>query len=249
MVKCDKCGVEVDDSFELCPNCGNNLKISKEDEESQSQNVVYGKCEKCNSDLPENVIFCPSCGSKVIQPSKPKESDLKVCKNCGHVVEDETTFCTECGANIFTGKIGEYKQGAEANNNFKEKINFNAIILPTIVSLVAAIILSLIGLLIGFSWFSFILATILSVGFFAGTIDNEANACISGLIVGLILGIIENPLVELMFGAFVAGFYEGFFGGHFLILILIGAIIAYVSNVFFKEYIMDIAMKIGIPWI
>ena len=116
-------------------------------------------------------------------------------------------------------------------------------------ALVVAIILSLIGLFVGFSWFSFILAVILSVGFFAGTIDNEANATISGLIVGIILGIIENPLVEFMFGAFAAGFYEGFFGGHLLVLTVISVIVGYVSNRYLKEYIINIAEKIGIPWI
>jgi hypothetical protein len=56
----------------------------------------------------------------------------------------------------------------------------------------------------------------------------------------LLLGILEFPLVEFMFGAFVAGFYDGFFGGHMILLIIVGVIIAYVSNMFLKDTIRGI---------
>ena len=225
------------------------MKSSKEKEKSSSKQDESGRCEKCGSQLAEGVVFCPSCGSKVTRPPKPEETSQRFCSKCGQAIEEDATFCPECGANVFTGADSEYNQINEDNRSFIEKINYNVIVLPTIVSLVVAIILSLIGLFVGFSWFSFILAVILSVGFFAGTIDNEANATISGLIVGIILGIIENPLVEFMFGAFAAGFYEGFFGGHLLVLTVISVIVGYVSNRYLKEYIINIAEKIGIPWI
>ena len=104
-------------------------------------------------------------------------------------------------------------------------------------TLVVALILSFIGLLIGFSWFSFVIAIILSAGFFGAAMDNEANAIVFGLIVGLILGLLETPLVEFTYGAFVAGFYEGFFGGHLLLIVILGVIMAYVSNMYLKESI------------
>ena len=69
------------------------------------------------------------------------------------------------------------------------------------------------------------MAIILTIGFLAGTIDNEVNAMIFGLFVGLILGILENPLVEFIYGKFVARFYEGFIGSHLIILVILGVIV------------------------
>ena len=42
-----------------------------------------------------------------------------------------------------------------------------------------------------------------------------------------------------MYGAFVAGFYDGFFGGHLIILIILGVIVAYISNMFLKDNIQS----------
>ena len=215
-LKCNNCGAEVDEGISFCPKCGNKIESGEEDSL---------KCENCGSKIPENTLFCPTCGTKV---KTVKTVSKKHCPNCGKELDDNTTFCDKCGANVFTGE--KTKHEVVSGNSFVDKIDLNKIIKPSVVALITSIILSLIGLLIGFSWLSFIIAIILSMGFFATAIDNEANAIISGLIVGLILGLLENPLVEFVYGAFVAGFYDGFFGGHLILIVIFGIVMAFVSN-------------------
>ena len=260
MVKCSRCGVNVDDSFNICPNCGNDLAEPQGPVESNEESICSNcgeplkdnaefcskcgtkvaednsnRCESCGSEVPEGVLFCPTCGTKVKQPQKTPQA--RICRNCGFRLDDDTMFCPECGTNFQTGK----KSGITfQNQGFIDKININTIIKPTIASLVVAIILSIIGVLIGFSWVSFIIAIILSVGFFAGLIDNEANAIVSGLFVGLILGLLENPIIEFCWGTLAARFYEWYFGGQILVLIILGIIMAYISNVYLKSKIQDI---------
>ena len=261
MVKCSRCGVEIDDSFDICPNCGNNLAESQISSESNDNTICpscgeslkpnadfcskcgtkvvddSNRCESCGSEVPDGVLFCPTCGTKVTQHQKTPQ--VKICRNCGFQLDEDTTFCPECGTNIQTGEMANIPTN-NSNQGFIDKININAIIKPTIVALVISIILSIIGVLIGFSWVSFIIAVILSVGFFSGLIDNEANAIVSGLFVGLILGFLENPIIEFCFGRFVARVYEWFFGSQIIFLVLIGILTAYISNVYLKSKIQGI---------
>lgn len=254
LVKCSRCGVDVDDSFETCPNCGNNLAESQTPVKSLCSNcgqplnedaefcsncgekvdpVTSGRCESCGADIPDGVLFCSTCGAKVKQP--PKSLPVRTCGSCGFKLDEDTEFCPECGTNFRT------VENPNTNQNFTDKINANSIIKPTVVSLIVAVVLSVIGVLIGFSWVSFIIAIVLSVGFFAGLIDNEANAVLSGFFVGLILGFLESPIIEFCWGAFAARVYEWFFGSQIILLIIIAVITAYVSNVFLKSKIQDIA--------
>jgi len=55
MVKCANCGIEVDESTELCPNCGNNLKSDN----ASSKGV---KCPNCGHKMDEGAVFCNECG-------------------------------------------------------------------------------------------------------------------------------------------------------------------------------------------
>ncbi|WP_295721234.1 hypothetical protein [uncultured Methanobrevibacter sp.] len=104
-------------------------------------------------------------------------------------------------------------------------------------------------MVIGFSWFSFVFAILITVGFFAGTIDGMFNAIMSGAITAVVLGSMENSLVEFLYGAFVAGVYKGYFGGHIVILIITGIIIGYLSNAYLKEPIRGIVDNLGISWL
>ena len=264
MVKCKNCGLDVADDMENCPNCGNDLKKSDVVEETVNQQNRCSncgaelnennsfcpscgtkvenenpslKCSNCGSDLPENTLFCSVCGTKVANVKK-EISQAKTCPNCGvEVVENGITFCPECGSNIFTGEKNKHEMVQV--NSIADKINLNSIIKPAIAALILSIILSLIGLLIGFSWVSFIIAIILTAGLFGAAIDNDANSIIFGLIVGLILGLLENPLVEFMYGAFVAGVYDWVLGGHLVLIVILGIVMAYVSNVYLKESILN----------
>lgn len=266
MVKCNSCGLDVDDNFENCPNCGSSLKSVNQDISDEKNDIFKCsscgneispsddfcthcgnkignedeslKCGSCGAQLPQNTLFCPSCGSKVDRPKKIIQ--IRSCPNCGVKIEDDDMlFCQECGTNINTGEIP--KQEVVSQRSFIDKIDLAKLIKPVVFATISLIILSLIvGLLIGFSWLSFVIAIILSVGFFAGTIDNEANAIIFGLIIGIILGLLETPLVDFMYGAFVAGFYKGFFGSNIILFIIVGIITAYISNVYFKDNIQNI---------
>lgn len=267
MVRCSRCGVEVADSFDMCPNCGNSLAEPQGAVNETSGDLTCAncgapinndadfcsecgtkveqdnsnRCDSCGSEVPDGVLFCPTCGRKVRQVQPPQESkQVHICRNCGFQIEEEVTFCPECGVNIFTGEKPEI-QSASPNQSFTDKINFNKIIKPTIVTLIGAVLLSIIGVWIGLSWVSFIIAILISVGFFAGLIDNEANAMVSGFFVGLVLGILENPIIEFVWGSFAAGLYEWVFGGQILLLIVLGIIMAYVSNVYLKKNIQGIA--------
>ena len=264
MVKCNRCGIEIKDNWKICPNCGNDLNSVEESIDLEfakngtcdncgaplKEDDVFCnkcgnkitevndilKCESCGSEIPENVLFCPTCGAKAVQ-KQPTIS--KTCPNCGFILDSGTVFCPECGTNVETGEKTEIQ--SPNPQRFVDKINLNSILKPAIITLIVAIVLSSIGLLAGFSWVSFFIAIILSVGFFAGLVDNEANAIVLGLFVGLILGILENPLVELWFGSFAAGLYEWFFGGQILLLIILGIVCAYISNVYLKKNIEKIA--------
>ena len=92
MVKCSNCGVEVSEGLENCPNCGNNLLKSEEENVRESSS----KCNNCGAELKDGNSFCPSCGSEV---KFKKDSSLK-CENCGSDLPENTLFCPTCGAKI-----------------------------------------------------------------------------------------------------------------------------------------------------
>ena len=245
-VTCTKCGSFVPEGVNFCQECGTKV------ERIQQQSNV---CKECGTQLPDNVLFCPTCGQKAEQPPK------RTCSKCGAKLDLDAMFCEECGASINSDNpVNDSPLNSSTNSNnsdnsgidnrsFSEKINLGGIIVPTILSVVVALILSFIGLLLGFSWLSFIFAVIISVGFFAGTIDNDANAIIFGIIVGIILGIFEFPVVAFTFGYFVAGVYEGIFGSSLIILIILGPITGYISNTFFKKSIRSIVDNWGLSWL
>ena len=145
------------------------------------------------------------------------------------------------------GNIGTHHVPAGENNKISPaNIDFMDILMPSLFALIFSVIFSLIGLSLRLSWFSFILAIILSVGFFAGTIKNEFSALISGLVVGLVLGSLEFTLVNAVFGSFGAALYKGFFGSSQIILMILGAVVGYISKMFLKDSIRGILDNLGI---
>lgn len=240
MVKCSNCGVDVADSFELCPNCGNNLHNVVGNENLDSSDF---SCYKCNSKLKEGVSFCEVCGDQIKYPKAEQ-----FCQNCGFKLTMDDEFCPECGTNSRTGE--KYNNSTSVNNkSFIERINIYSIIKQSIVALILSVILSIIGLIIGFSWYSFIIAILISVGFFAGTIDTDANAVIFGIIIAIFLSILENPLVEFVWGVFISRIYGGVYGSHWLVFIIVSVAVAYLSNIFLKNSIQSFIGQLGIDWL
>ena len=142
MVKCSRCGVEIDDSFNQCPNCGNDLTDNHEDDCSVeiSKNVICSqcgleisddldfcpncgnslnniqivKCDECGSQLGENDLICSVCGSKINYP--------KLCSNCGNPVDKDAEFCEECGQNIHSHKSEVIPQAEENLKNVSKEV-------------------------------------------------------------------------------------------------------------------------------
>ncbi len=107
----------------------------------------YLRCEKCGGyyelqegESPEDFEEC-ECGGKLIPvDSIPKESSKKpkeiFCSNCETGNPDNAVFCQECGADLKNSKL---KKG------FLESLNYKAILIGTLVS----IILGVAGFLVG----------------------------------------------------------------------------------------------------
>ena len=60
---CEKCGSQIDDDEQFCPNCG-----------TKSKNSISSKkfCESCGKEVNENAVVCPNCGVSVKSKSKNK---------------------------------------------------------------------------------------------------------------------------------------------------------------------------------
>lgn len=211
---CKNCGARIYSDNIICPLCGNRLDEEYEEEEEL-------KCEKCGTPIPENTLFCPTCGTKVNNQN-----------STGYSRE----YSTHINDNIKTRE--------ESNPSIGKKINLVSIIIPVVIALIMSIVLSIIGVWLELSWYAYIIAIILSVGFCAAPIDNEINATISGFIVGLFLGILESPLFGVVYGSFAAELYEYYVGTHLITLIILGVVVAFLSNMFLKKPVTNIVTKI-----
>lgn len=120
MVKCNRCGLDIDDSFDICPNCGSEL-LETDDEKSPMKTVAGGVCSECGFEISDDCDFCPNCGNKLNEVvfkkcsecgSQIGENDLfcltcgakinypKLCSNCGAPLDGDAEFCNECGKNL-----------------------------------------------------------------------------------------------------------------------------------------------------
>lgn len=69
-MNCSKCGVEYDDSYRFCPNCGTTAaKMTEEGEE-----IKQIECLNCKTTFDSSFGFCPNCGAAV---KKEKEESQK----------------------------------------------------------------------------------------------------------------------------------------------------------------------------
>ena len=57
-MKCPKCDKIIDDNYNTCPYCGQQIKF-------------YKKCANCGAELKENFKHCPNCGNSTTQTNQP----------------------------------------------------------------------------------------------------------------------------------------------------------------------------------
>lgn len=76
IIKCDKCGNEIDDKEKFCPECGAS---------------IGNFCKKCGAKLnKKGQKFCPECGA----------SQIFTCPKCKKEIDEKSKFCPECGEKL-----------------------------------------------------------------------------------------------------------------------------------------------------
>ena len=73
MVKCQNCGLEVDDKVKFCANCGSEI-IREESNEADHTKF----CANCGFKMNNEIKFCPSCGAPTSPSSHVNDSSLVV---------------------------------------------------------------------------------------------------------------------------------------------------------------------------
>lgn len=199
MVKCDNCGITIPEGMESCPNCGKPATIKTgedqefksdknqkaesdesqefktEEEQNSSEQTLTRICKNCGARIYSDNILCPLCGNRLDEEYE-EEEELK-CEKCGTKVNNQnsTGYSREYSTHI----NDNIKTREESNPSIGKKINLVSIIIPAVIALIMSIVLSIIGVWLELSWYAYIIAIILSVGFCAAPIDNEINATIS----------------------------------------------------------------------
>ncbi|WP_406537109.1 zinc-ribbon domain-containing protein [Methanobrevibacter sp.] len=209
MVKCSRCGVEIADSFELCPNCGNDLKKDETTKNTDSEVQINESAEVS-----------------------------KTCPKCGSTFENGEEFCSECGQSLSPIKKSS-KEDILSSIDFLKvgTLSLIAAIISAILSVIFLAILNMQNYNIfnmPFFPFAFYLAIFLSVAFFAALQKNYYEAIVLSLIVGILMAILEGFLVSLVLNNYG---YELYFGYHPLEFIILSIIIGFLSNYFLKDYL------------
>ena len=104
VVRCSKCGAEVQSGVAFCSSCGAPMpKVQP----VNIDNMV--RCKSCGAMVKKGVRFCTSCGKPMAQmtvsettsvPVTESEEQSRVCPNCGAKIESGVAFCTECGTKL-----------------------------------------------------------------------------------------------------------------------------------------------------
>ena len=61
-MECEKCGKQVDESFNLCPYCGETIEKQL-------------TCNNCGAVIKKDYSFCPRCGNQFIVPKPTPKND------------------------------------------------------------------------------------------------------------------------------------------------------------------------------
>lgn len=104
VVRCPKCGAEVQSGVAFCSACGSPMpKVQP----VNTDDLI--RCENCGAMIKKGVRFCTSCGKPMVQMAAPEPAGEpateskpqdKVCPNCGAKIEGDVAFCTECGTKL-----------------------------------------------------------------------------------------------------------------------------------------------------
>lgn len=93
-MNCPRCGVEYDDSYRFCPNCG--AAAAKEKEKEETKQI---ECPNCKMALDSSTGFCPNCGAAV----KKEKKEPKTAAVISQADEDLSSYVfLLLVANIFT---------------------------------------------------------------------------------------------------------------------------------------------------
>ncbi len=111
MVKCCRCGVKIEESFETCPNCGYDLN-SVEDK-PLIETTKDGACSHCGVKIIGDSDFCPNCGNRLNALQTLK------CSQCGSQINENDLICSTCGS-----KINNQKAGSNCGNPLDEAEEF-----------------------------------------------------------------------------------------------------------------------------
>ena len=91
---CKKCGSNIPEGSNFCPECGAKFEADTEQKP---------KCAYCGAELKETSKFCPACGMAVSEPSAAEEkaaAAAPVCAYCGGEIKTTSKFCPHCGKTV-----------------------------------------------------------------------------------------------------------------------------------------------------
>lgn len=184
-------------------------------------------CDQCGSKLKPHASYCPFCGAK---SDLPPETNIK--KKSIDLVNENM--------------LGSKNTGGGFNfNNMDLSVVLKYSIVGVVISLVLGIILFGLSLNtvnvpkneLGFMPYAFILALILSVALIAPQIKDKITAIVSGLIIGLLTGVLQTTVIGICYGTRIQWFFSMYVSDQTFYFIILGIIIAYLSNAFLKDKI------------
>ncbi len=241
MIKCNSCGLELDDDTKLCPNCGNNLEGSEKVQEPNEE--TSKKCPNCGALVAEEAFICPECGEKIAEIKMSKK-----CPNCGSELDIDSQFCDSCGFSLNSSSNSTENDSNEVKNETSlsemfASINYVKLGVTTLIALILSFILTFIFMLLvegvtSYGYipdygFAFYLALFVAVLFVATYLNNIVEGGILGLLTGLLLGLLESSIAGFLLGS--SWGYEFVFGDNTFGFIIVGIFVGVLANMFLKE--------------
>jgi len=106
---CTACGVELDEVYKFCPECGAGINQNENDENKR------GEHEKLNRRMGEkDVIICDNCGDE-------NPNGIKNCSGCGAVLRGKVIKKTTSEHNLHTQPKKEIKREIRSTSKKKTK--------------------------------------------------------------------------------------------------------------------------------